>query len=353
MTSEESAARQLSRRRFHATLGTALACGIGCKPQASPSSAPSAPLSILLNWFPDAQHGGFYAADELGYFKALGLQVEIVPGGPGAPVVQSISLGRNPFAVGNADQLLEANAQGAPVVAVMAAMQNSPRCIMAHSDSGFQSLADIHDVKLALGAGKAFASYLQQKLPLNNVTVVPYTGSITPFLEDHKFAQQAYVFSEPFLARKHGAEPVTFMVSKLGFNPYTSCLFTHQDFIREHPELVGKVVQAVRQGWLAYFKHSDQVNARILQDNPQMDAESLHFGVQALQPLCIPTNGNEQEVGQMSAERWTQLHTQLVQLKRVPETQDPNNVFTTKFLSADLNSVTQHVPENLSVSTDP
>ena len=119
------------------------------------------------------------------------------------------------------------------------------------------------------------------------------------------------------------------------------------------PAFLVRLVQAVRQGWLAYFKHSDQVNARILQDNPQMDAESLHFGVQALQPLCIPTNGNEQEVGQMFAERWTQLHTQLVQLKRVPETQDPNNVFTTKFLSADLNSVTQHVPENLSVSTDP
>ena len=61
-----------------------------------------------------------------------------------------------------------------------------------------------------------------------------YNGRIGPFVADTKYAQQAYVFSEP-LARREGTNPQALMVSELGFNPYTSCIAVTRGFAEESP----------------------------------------------------------------------------------------------------------------------
>ena len=40
------------------------------------------PVTLQLNWFPEAEHGGYYAALVHGFFANEGLDVEIIPGGP-------------------------------------------------------------------------------------------------------------------------------------------------------------------------------------------------------------------------------------------------------------------------------
>ena len=39
-------------------------------------------VRLALNWFPEAEHGGFYAAQVHGFFEQQGVQVEILAGGP-------------------------------------------------------------------------------------------------------------------------------------------------------------------------------------------------------------------------------------------------------------------------------
>jgi NitT/TauT family transport system substrate-binding protein len=312
----------------------ALAATGGCAPPPR-AAEDAAPIRLALNWFPDAQHAGFYAAEVFGLYDQQQLDVQILPGGPAAPVIQNVALRRVDFAVANADQILMARAQGAPVVAILACMQSSPRCIMVHRESGIRSLDQLSNVTLALGAGKAFAKFLQAELPLENVRVVPYTGSVALFLTDKRFAQQAYVFSEPLVARRKGADPVTLMVSDLGFNPYVSCLMTHEQLIRENPERVRRMAQCVREGWRAYFRNPQPVDQRIAAVNPQMDAASLEFGREALRPLVIPVGEDESVVGTMDAQRWQTLCDQLIQLELLPEKTEPASAYTTQFLASE------------------
>ena len=318
-----------------------LAVTFGCHKPATHSSTAEATgnggsepteITLALNWFPDAQHGGFYAADVNGHFAAAGLMAEITPGGPAAPVLQNVALGRVDFGVANADQVLMARAQGMPIVAVFAAMQSSPRCILVHREAGIESLEKLHDVTLALGAGKAFAEYLQKSYTWENVTVVPYTGSITPFLADDHYAQQGYVFSEPFFARQQGVDPIVLMVSDAGFNPYTSCIVVNEDLIRSSPERVRKFVRAVQQGWADYLDSPGDVNQRIHDANPQADLASLQFGVEALRPLCSPNNLPTTELGTMSRERWQQLNEQLSQLGLLGSEVATDEAFTNEFV---------------------
>src|SRR5690606_6024085 len=141
-------------------------------------------VKLALNWFPEAEHGGFYAAQLNGHFAAEGLEVEILPGGPDAPGIPQVARGAVEFGVANAEQVPVGRSQGANVVATYVAIDQSPRCILVHEESGITKLAELQDVTLAMTSGRAFAEYLKSQVPLTSVRIVPYDGSVAPFLRD-------------------------------------------------------------------------------------------------------------------------------------------------------------------------
>lgn len=289
-------------------------------------------VTVLLNWFPEVEHGGFYAAEVHGYFAEEGLQVAIQPGGPGAPVIQQVAAGQCDFAVANADLVLLGRDQGAPVVAVMAAMQDSPHCIMVHESSGISSLMQLRDLTLAVGSGKPFAQYLLHKLGDVPLDVVPYQGSVAMFLERPDCAQQAYVFSEPFVAKQKGGDPRCLMLSEIGFNPYSSVLVVQSDVAAREPELVQKMVRACVRGWRTYLEDPVAVNQHIHRLNPEMDLDALAFGADAIKKLCLPNAMGPEQLGQMTAQRWEQLAQQLREIGLLERSDPWQAAFDCQFL---------------------
>jgi len=72
------------------------------------SCGKSVKTRLALNWKPDPQFGGFYAAP----YQKQGLDVEILPGGAGTPTVQMIGAGSAEFGIVSADELVVARARG-------------------------------------------------------------------------------------------------------------------------------------------------------------------------------------------------------------------------------------------------
>ncbi len=229
-----------------------------------PAIDPSLPkVTLQLNWFPEAEHGGYYAALAEGYYQQAGLNVKIIPGGPDTPVLQQVARRAVTFGVVNADNLLLGRAQEMPIVALMAPLQMSPRCIMVHAKSGIRDFDDLKNMTIAMSNSTPFSYFLRKRLKLENVKIVPYSGNVAQFLLHKDYAQQAYVFSEPFVARKQGGDPQVLMVSDLGFNPYASVLFTHEDEIEDQPRIVEKMVSASVRGWARYIESPEAANKLI------------------------------------------------------------------------------------------
>ncbi len=322
-----------------AVLTIFLSSGCSSEPANKPNSAgtksPATKLDeveLALNWLPEAEHGGFFAADVHGLFAERQLKVKIIPGGPGVPVIQNVATGKVTFGVTNADHVLVQRAQEADVVAVFAPIQQSPRCIMVHKKSGITKFEDLKDMTLLIKANQTFLGFLRKKLPLTNVQIVDYAGSVGPFLQDEKIGQQAYVFSEPFLVQKEGAEPLNLMVSDIGFNPYTSVLITRAEVIEKQPELVRRMVEACRLGWRKYLDEPEKTNEHIHSLNKEMGLEILAFGTRTLKPLCETGLTSPEKLGEMTGERWTTLAEQLVEGKVIePGKVDPSKAFDAKF----------------------
>src|SRR5580704_11949849 len=107
-------------------------------------------VELALNWFPEAEHGGYFAALVHGYYRDAGLDVKVLPGTASSAVLQRVARNQVAFGVENADRILLGRAQQADVIALLAPIQKSPRGIMVHADSGFAKIADIANVTLAV-----------------------------------------------------------------------------------------------------------------------------------------------------------------------------------------------------------
>ena len=290
-------------------------------------------VSIVLNWFPEMEHGGFYAAQVHGYYTEANLAVEIVPGGVDVPVGPRVATGRNTFGVTNADNIVFARAAEANIVALMAPMQVSPRCIMVHADQGINGFADLNDMTLAMNPKDAFAEFLKTSFPMKNLKIVPYPGSVAPFLSDKRFGQQAYSISEPFVAKKNGGNPKVLMLADAGWNPYTSCLVTSDEYLKANPDVVRRVVAASVKGWEKYMKEPAETNKHITKLNPEMGADILEFGVGEMQSMVYTDKEKKAGLGTMTDERWKTLLAQMEKMKQVkPGQVKPSACYTTQFL---------------------
>ncbi len=337
-------------QRYQILLFALILTGCGSPaPETAHSSAATKtiPSEVLaLNWYAEAEHGGYVAAKELGYYDEAGIDVTVQPGGPGAPtlVIQELAAGRIRFAISNADLVVLSRARGAKIVAVAAPLQQSPRCIMVHESSGIESLQQLTDVELAISDTRPFALWMKKQLPLTNVTMVPYAGLVGEFLEKKNFAQQGYVFSEPFVAREKGGDPKVLMLSDIGFNPYASLLVTTEDTILEQPDLVRQMVAASVRGWRSYLDDPLPVNQRIHEDNNDMTPEALAFGAEAMRPLCA-TSQSVPLCG-MELARWKSLIEQIEQLGEIEiGVVSPTTCFSTEFLPVASSAGTAASPE--------
>ncbi len=312
--------------------GTESQGGSGTATATSPGNA-CVHVELALNWFPEAEHGGYFTALVKGYYRDAGLDVKILSGNASSAVLQRVARNQVAFGVENADRILMGRAQQADVIALMAPIQKTPRGIMVHADSGFTKIADITDVTLAINSGAPWVAFLKAHAPLTNVRFVPYPGSVAQFLIDKKYAQQAYVFSEPYVAKEKGADPRCLLIADVGYNPYTSVLFTSAKTLAADPEVVAKFVQASAKGWQTYLEQPDETNRYLHEVNPEMTLGILEYGVKSLRPLCLDGLPGPAAVGRMTPERWQTLAGQLVEVGAIkPDAVDPQAAFTTKFL---------------------
>ena len=124
------------------------------------SAAPAAAVRLQLQWVPQAQFAGYFAAIEQGYYEAAGIDLTLVPGGPDVIPQQAGSAGDGPeFTISWVPKVLEAR-EGNPasdLVNIAQIFQRSGTLSVSWTDSNITSPADFAGKKVgAWGFGNEF-----------------------------------------------------------------------------------------------------------------------------------------------------------------------------------------------------
>ena len=341
-------------------------CNKGGDSASTSSSSPS--VQLTLDWKPEPEFGGFYAAQQSGAFPKHSLDVKIQPAGEGADTWQLVATGRTEFATSSADQVLIARKQNADVIAIFAVYQTFPQGIMVHQSRGFGSIKDVfsHDGVL-LAEDNSWLHFLQKKFAPVQVKITGYGGGIAEFMAKKDYSQQCFVTSEPILARHQGGDPQTFLIADEGFNPYTTVVICKGELLKTHPDAVKAMVEACpppprlpsppqarpiyagrgarptttratvmkvkamveacREGWRDYLDHPDPVNAVMHGLNTDMDLQTFGEAAAAEKPLIETDETRKSGLGTMTLDRWKALAGQLVDLGVIDGSEDPQGCF--------------------------
>jgi len=294
-------------------LAIALLAVVGCRRSSSNPAGEKARARVQLNWVPEPEFGGIYAARESGAYARAGIDVEIAGGAAGTPVLQIVAGGQADFGVVGADDVVLARARGVDVVAVFASFQHSPLGVMTHAKRGLTKLEELKSGTLAIEPGLPFGAWIKKKYGFAGVTIVPYDGGIAKFLADPNYAQQCYVTSEPIEARKKGAEPKIFPARDTGFDPYANVLIVRGELLRNNRALVRSFVTATAEGWRAYLADPSAANAVMAKLNTAMDRATFDEVARVQEPLVRGETAPD-ALGSMTAARFAELGAQLVEL---------------------------------------
>ena len=103
-----------------------------------------APLTILLDWFPNPDHAPLFVAQEQGYFKQEGLDVHII--GPANPSdsVKLVAAGKADIGITYQPQLLVDQARGLPLVQLGTLINVPLSCVAVSTKSNIVSLKDLN-----------------------------------------------------------------------------------------------------------------------------------------------------------------------------------------------------------------
>lgn len=310
-----------ARLIVHLFLGTFLLSGVfSCSEGSAPTSS-TEKVRVQLNWFPEPEFGGLYAAQANGFFADEGLDVELLKGGPDVPAPQMLASGRVEFAVVAAPQLMTLRARGGNATAVFATFQKYPRGILVRADSGYEDLESFwkSDGKVMAQDGLAFIKWLKKKYGKTDLSFVPYGGSLAPFISNTVQGMQCFATAEPVQLEMDGVQTSVFLLADEGYNPYVALIAVNDKVLEERPEMVNRFVKALRRGWDAYLATPAKTNALIKSLNPDLKSKVLELATVRLADFVQSDVTREHAPGWMVEERWETLGRQLVELGELTE----------------------------------
>jgi NitT/TauT family transport system substrate-binding protein len=157
--------------------------------------------------------------------------------------------------------------------------------------------------------------------------------NVANFVADPQYIQQAFATSEPYFAHQAGVETRVLLVSDAGYSPYR-VMYTTQEYVQQHPEIVGKFVRASVKGWKEYLNDPGPANDMIAKLNPALNPDWMHFTWTQLRDghFIAGEDPTGAQVGQMDPKRWTTMYEQLVDLKGIGNPFNPAAAYTLQFI---------------------
>ncbi len=294
-------------------------------------------ITVQLDWVAEPEHGGFYQAEARGYFRAEGLDVTLIPGGPGAHVMASVATGKADIAQADNVGTFQQQAEGLPFVQFAAVFQDDPSGIIVHADSSVRKFQDLNGKTIIARPEWPFLQYLKKRYNVK-VNTVAQSFSVAAFLGNKEALQQGYFIAEPYHIVNGGGKMPRFLSTwDAGFRAY-AVLITNKKFAREHPEELRAFTRAYIRGWRDYLEGDPKpAHDAMKKANANNTDEFMKFSRQMIIDEKLVTgrdaDGGLPKIGRLDPARFTRLIAQLEEVGILPKGKlTAASTMTTEFL---------------------
>ena len=247
-------------------------------------------IRLKLNWKYQFEFAGYIAAKEKGFYKKAGLDVKIIEYDKGN-TIDDVLKGKADFGVADSE-IFTYILKRKPVVLLANFFKKSPLVLAVKPSILFPK--DLNNKVLLCGATDitlTSVGLLIKKFHIHFKKIIKKKGAYTirPFIEGKVDAIPIYITNQTYLLNEAGVAYNIIDPSNYGIFAYSGNLFTSRKFLKNHPNVVKKFVQASIEGWQYALSHKKEI-AKIIftKYSSRKSLRALLFEANMLEDVIMP-----------------------------------------------------------------
>jgi len=179
----------------------AVACGGSDDAAGGSDDGELTPVTLQLQWVPQSQFAGYFAARDLGFYEDVGLDVTIVDGGLDIVPATVLDSGASDFAISWVPRGLVPREEGLNITNIAQVFQRSGTLQVSFADSGIDGVDDLAGTNVGnWGFGNEFelvAGLRKNGIdPASDVTMVGQDFNMTALINGDIDTAQAMIYNE-------------------------------------------------------------------------------------------------------------------------------------------------------------
>jgi putative hydroxymethylpyrimidine transport system substrate-binding protein len=316
-------------------LGALAACG---EKEETLGPGGGSELELMLDFFPNADHAGIYAAEAGKHFDKAGLDVKIrQPSDPSAPIKQ-VAAGRVDLAISYEPEVLRARDEGLNVVAVAALVRKPLTSIISLPSAGIRTPKDLKGKTVGTAGIDYQSAYLREIL---------LEAGVDP--KTVKERNVGFALSPALLAKRvdatlggfwnyegielelKGRDPRIIRVDEAGVPTYDELVIVaNEDGLERDGQRIRAFIGALERGTKDLQKDPGRAIEGLLEANPDLDAELQRAVVKVTLPLFLPPRG--EPFGHLDPREWQEFAGWMSENRLITEVPDATGAFTNDLL---------------------
>ena len=316
---------------------TLAACGERKEPTGAP---PQQRVRLMLDYFPNADHAGIYAAKDSGAFSRAGLDVQIqTPSDPSAPL-KLLAAGKVDLAISYEPELLLARDKGQKLVAVGALVQKPLTSIVSIGRKAVATPQQLTGKTVGTAGIPYQSAYLKAILAKagvapSGVKEVNVGFNLVPAMLSGKVDATlgAYWNYEAIQLAQQRKRPKVIRMETAGVPTYDELVIVaRQDQLDEKGGAkVRRFLRALAQGMKALKQDPNAGIAPLMRANPGLDRRLQEASVKATMPVFFPADTSK-PFGYMAPAEWAAYGNWMAANRLVRTPPDAARALTNEFL---------------------
>jgi len=269
-------------------------------------------FTLMLDWFPNADHVGIYQALADGDFSKAGLDVHVqVPSDPATPL-KLLAAGKVDAAISYEPEVLLARNQDLPLVSVAALVQQPLTSIISIGSKRITSPANLKGKRVGTAGIPYQHAYLTTILahagvPQSSVREINVGDNLVPAMLSGRVDATLGGFwnYEAIQLAQLRKRPNVIHMEQVGVPTYNELVVVvRKDTIVNHPDVVRRFVQALARGYEAVRRNPPAAVANLVKASSGLDPKLQLASVRATLPAFFPSNPSD-PWGWQDPKQWT------------------------------------------------
>lgn len=330
------------KRRLIAGLLAAAALGISAPGEAQQTTK----FPFRLNWTLYGEHAPFFVARDKGFYKAEGLEVEILEGSGSTTVSQLVANATSPVAYVDAATMMRGVGAGMPIKAVGVTLQQSPMAFIYRADAARPTkIAEIKGSRIAITAGDAslaiftaFMGKLGMKVEdVQMITVANPAAKEQAVLNKQADALLGYFMDQgPRMQLQTGVKMGwTRLYDMAGVTTLSSAIIANNDWLKDaaNQDALRRFLRASQRGWQYAFDNRAEAAEIFRKAAPVFTQEIALLEVDGTMSIIRTERTKGKPIAWSDAGDWKDSQELLEKFAKLKPQPDVNVYFTNSYLS--------------------